>query len=613
MIHIRQFCLLLILLLGLYSEAFAQQNDSLRKRYSVLIEEPSDKLLDQRNRQFYDSLEVKSRNTAVTRLLYDLLVKGAPNSAQTTSGKAIDETKRYRPFSGRTIKSIHIDRYGVFNREGKWIERAGNSIHIETRKRVILRDLLLKEGDTVNPEQLVRNIQLLRSRRYISDAELKIIPDSIDPEHFVHIYIKTRDSWSISVDGSWRSEGRTMVAVYDENIFGTGNRLEIQNNFNRQDWSYGGTLIEYKMPNMWGSFIEGFLSAGRKFDESEFRAEFAKPLIQPTDYICGVKYNRLRNRFRDPRYPEVLTTLERRIDLWAGYSHQWKNQPFSLYGMAHYSHDNFRDRPTVTPTLNPAYHRNERILGSLGIYRENFYTANMIYGFGTREYIPTGYRIEITGGYNWGEFREDIYLGIKAYAGKFTSAGFISGGLALGGYLSPNKGEGGYRDVADADFSWFSNLLPVRECHVRQFVTLNYTHGWNRTQGHTESVEFTEKNGIRILDDRYFGIQRLALNTETVIFTPFQPWGFRFACFGFVDVGVIGRSHNLLRNDFFGSVGIGVRIRNERLIFGAIQLQFGIAFGKNGWADSEWIDLSSQDKFEQLRYLPGRPDPIPFE
>lgn len=606
--------LLLLLLWGTASssELFAQSRDSLRRKYDVVIKEPGNDSLEARNRQFYDSLEVKSRNKAVTRLLYDLLVRGAPNSGSTSTGKAIDETKRYRPYEGRTILSIRIDRYGAFNREGKWIERAGNSLHIETRERVILRDLLLEVGDTIDPEQLVRNMHLLRSRRYISDAELKVIPDSIDPEHFVHVYVKTRDSWSISVDGSWRSRGRTMVSIYDENIFGTGNRLEIQTHFNRLDWSYGGNLIQYKMPNMWGSFIEGFISAGRKGIESEFRADFSKPLLRPSDLLCGLSYNRLRKEFIDDNYPNIPTTLERRLDIWAGYSYRFRQRKTNLYAMAHYSHSNFRDRPPVRTDFNPVYHRSERILGSVGLYRENFYTANMIYGFGTREYIPTGYRMELTGGYNWGEFREDIYLGARLYAGGFTPAGFFSGGASVGGYISPIDGSG-FRDVADADFRWFSNLWPARNCHVRQFITLNYTHGWNRRTGYNENIILTPDNGIRILEGRYSGIQRVALNTETVVFTPFQPWGFRFTCFGFLDMGFIGRSHNPFKNPFYGSVGIGVRIRNERLVFGAIQLQLGIAFGNEGWAQSDWIDLTSQDQFEHMRYLPGRPEPVPFE
>ena len=58
----------------------------------------------------------------------------------------------------------------------------------------------------------------------------------------------------------------------------------------------------------------------------------------------------------------------------------------------------------------------------------------------------------------------------------------------------------------------------------------------------------------------------MILNTETVVFTPYQPLGFRIAVFGFADFGLIGYSPNIFKNDFFTSFGLGVRLRNERLV-----------------------------------------------
>jgi len=56
----------------------------------------------------------------------------------------------------------------------------------------------------------------------------------------------------------------------------------------------------------------------------------------------------------------------------------------------------------VTKTYNPAFHDTDDVLVGLGLYREKFYTTNMIYGFGTREYLATGYKAELVGGYRGG-------------------------------------------------------------------------------------------------------------------------------------------------------------------------------------------------------------------
>lgn len=68
-------------------------------------------------------------------------------------------------------------------------------------------------------------------------------------------------------------------------------------------------------------------------------------------------------------------------------------------------------RPLVAPDYNPALHDQDALLVGGGLYREKFYTANMIYGFGTREYLATGYKAEVTTGYSWGEFNDALYLG----------------------------------------------------------------------------------------------------------------------------------------------------------------------------------------------------------
>ena len=91
-----------------------------------------------------------------------------------------------------------------------------------------------------------------------------------------------------------------------------------------------------------------------------------------------------------------------------------------------------------------------------------------------------------------------------------------------------------------------------------------------------------------------------------------QRAGFRLVLFSFVDLGLIGDQSNIFRNDFFGTFGLGVRIRNERLIFNAIQLRIGFAFGKEGFMKNDIFRMSSQQRIEQTRFLPGRPEVVSY-
>ena len=118
-------------------------------------------------------------------------------------------------------------------------------------------------------------------------------PDPVDTT-CVNIAITTRDSWTISVDGGLHSEGRTTVGVYDANIFGTGNLLRINTNFNREDFSYGGNLVEYEIPNVLGSFYTADFAGGRDFYNSTLSLGLRKEFLRPTDYEIGLTYGDIR-------------------------------------------------------------------------------------------------------------------------------------------------------------------------------------------------------------------------------------------------------------------------------------------------------------------------------
>ena len=215
-------------------------------------------------------------------------------------------------------------------------------------------------------------------------------------------------------------------------------------------------------------------------------------------------------------------------------------------------------------------------------------------------------------GYSWGEFDEGLYFGAGLKAGGFCSLGYIMGGFSLGSSIDRASGRWS-RSAVDVDLRWFSPLFIMGRSRVRQFLMLNYTQGWNRDTGNDESIRFTRRNGLQALKEHVIGTNRTVLNTETVFFTPWQPLGFRIAFFGFADFGLIGRSPNAFRNDFFASLGGGIRIRNERLIFRTVLSRLGLAFGKGGLVDSEYFRLSSYTRLEQYRYRPQRPEMVAFE
>ncbi|MBE6181356.1 MAG: hypothetical protein E7148_01495 [Rikenellaceae bacterium] len=609
--------ILLWALLAYFSVAFAQQVGSLTppvKNRGEKIQklQNSDTLethVTERNRRLYDSIQSKSTRRTVPRLLYKTFFR-LPKRDTTASGRVLDETKALKRYEGKIIGDIRIVRNQIFQNDSNWLERVGNKLHTLTRERIIRRDLLFHSGEEVDPELIVRTQQLLRSRPYISDTDIIITPDSLDST-MVNIVLQTRDSWTISIDAALRSRSRTMAGLSDGNIFGLGHRLGIMTYFDRSNFSYGGNHISYEIPNLMGSFYSASIEVGRNFEERTMQVNIGKEFLKPTDYELGVTYGNNRSEYYMREEDTIRIARVRTFNAWAGVSRYIRSINSSIFVTGHYHNAYFIERPTIAPDLNPAMHNGHQLLGGIGLYREKFLSVNMVYGYGLREYLPTGYKAEVVSGYSWGEFDDALYLGLSYRTGNYYSIGYLMGGFTLGSYISHYNGMWSHSAI-DIDLQWFSNLFILRRNRIRQFLSLNYTQGWNRERGNNESIIFTHPNGPQALNEHVTGTNRMVLNSETVFFTPFQPWGFRFAFFGFADFGLLGYSPNIFKNNFFATLGGGLRIKNERLIFSTIQIRVGIAFGKGGLVGCDYFQLSSSTRLEQFRYRPTRPEVVNF-
>ncbi len=277
---------------------YLKRRDSLRRNDSLRRQ------AEQRNQRLYDSIRSKTTRRAVPRLLYRMLFVN-PVLDTTANGRVLDESRQFERYSGRRIGEVVIAQDPVFTPDGNWLERTGNKLHVMTRERVLRRDLLFEPGDTIAPELLVRNLQLLRSRAYISDATMELTPDSLLDSTRVVVTLRSRDSWTISADAALHGEGRTMIGLSDANIFGSGNRLSVATNFSRNDFGYGGNVVSYDIPNFLGSFYKANFSAGRDFYNSELRIGVGKG-VHPAD--------RLRTGHRlQQRQGEVLSGRPRHL------------------------------------------------------------------------------------------------------------------------------------------------------------------------------------------------------------------------------------------------------------------------------------------------------------
>lgn len=589
------------------------------KSQSTHITSPIDSMAaapSERTTLFYDSLESRSNRRGFTRFLYKSIFLPVGIGVDTVrNGKVVDEVGILRRFNGKIISEIVLIRDDVFPDKSNWIRAFVNGMHVRTLPGTITRDLLFRPGDIFDASDAVTSNQIIQERSYIAESRLSVALDPADTTQVI-ITVHTRDNWTIGLDGEIRRERReATVYLFDDNFLGIGNRYGVRTNFNYTDRTYGGNIFDFINPNFLGTFYDVSLKIGRNFYDSFFDASLNKAFILPNDYLAGVSYtnNKLgMYKIFEPHEKIFGKVRSTTFDTWGGVSQHIKSLHSSIYSTWRYGTARFSIRPDNTNAVtNPAFHNFDELLAGVGIYRERLYLSSMIYGYGFQEYIASGQRFELTGGYSWQEFGNYWYGGLTLSKGGFISGfGYLRGDATIGSYID---GDRLWRSAMDLQCRWFSNLLNARRTHLRQFITLTYTQGWNQGTGAGSLIIFDKK--IRpVTFNRYAaGSSRLLMNTETVVFTPLEPLGFRIAMFGFLDTGFIGMNNNPFRNDFFGTFGLGIRLKNDRLVFNAIQLRLGFAFGKGGLLKNQFINLSIEQRIHRDRFIPQRVQTVDYQ
>ncbi|MFQ5677121.1 MAG: POTRA domain-containing protein, partial [bacterium] len=128
----------------------------------------------------------------------------------------------------KTIRNIDIERQDVFpviTRKPHFLYDWANHLHVVTRERVILRELLFQKGDVYDAELLEESERNLRSLSYLGEVEISVKNEEKDS---VDIQVTTQDQWSTLVSYFLESSsGRTVFGggLDEFNFIGFGKRV----------------------------------------------------------------------------------------------------------------------------------------------------------------------------------------------------------------------------------------------------------------------------------------------------------------------------------------------------------------------------------------------------
>ncbi len=566
--------------------------------------------IDEKSEDFYRKINLGGKK--FSNLLFRSLFITEDSTLYRQPKKEIFVDEDYwKEFNGKIIEEITITPLNVFPGADSLMtgfQKLANKTHVTTRQNTIRRHLLFRVGDVFDAHRVAATQSYLRELDLFSNVTIIVTPAYYSSNH-VDINIITNDKWSLGIDVSTPRINRLYTEFYDNNLLGHGISVQFRTCFHTQGAIYAGNQIGIDIPNLYGSFTDFNFVAGRSYDRYIIGSETNKNIITAGSWGGGISGKSERWDYDFLTSDSTHTISNSTASAWVGKSFRLKNNN-ALFIALSGEYTKFHLRPEVNQDYNSMFHNRKIGLVSVGLYNEKFYTGRYIYGYGRTEDVPYGYNLTLTSGYLSCEFDNRFYIGSSATMSYPTPIGHLHLAAEFGTRFNSRQM---CQTNMNLGFNWFSTLFSIGRASVgRQFLSCWLTMGFNRSEGEGEHIGFTYDYSPRDLSRRnLFGTKRLLVKSETVLFSSLHTYGFQFAFFSFADAAWLGDGA-IFRNDFFSSVGLGIRIKNERLIFRTIQLRIAIPFYKNGIYRGHYIHLSQEPKLKSPHLRPSAPQILPF-
>ena len=588
--------------------------------YQAFTQTPGSSIPDSKDKNtgFLDSLKVKASKNRLTKKLYDYVIV-TPDTIIKNRITGTSEAN-FIDYSGKRIRNIEVRRLNVFgvnmnnpeSGNSRKIDNLLNKTHINTAEKIIRKNLLFSTGDKISPLLLSDNERILRQLPYIDDARIIIVPISNEEADIV---VLTKDVYSLGGSYTYQGLKKGSVSVFEKNILGFGHELGIDIPFDIEAQHTPGFGAHYTIDNLLKSFVNLNLFFLNGLDEKTYGFSFDRRFVSSTTkYAFGIS---VRQRYTTTD----LDTLPVPEPLKFNLQDYWFSRAFLIdkEGISRiiiggrYTNNNVYDRPFILPDSYYDFTKYRLYLASVAFSIQKYYKTNLIYGYGRTEDIPYGGLIRFTVGKERNEFngfRERTYMGAEIAVGKSSnSIGYFYTSAGLATYLNGKQSRKGLFTLKT---NYFSNLFSVGNTKMRNFVNFEYTRGFDRNSD--EFLCFESKNGFSgFKNDSTKGTQRLSLSLESVLFSPVNYYGFRFAFFGFADISFLsGSNEQVVNGSILSGLGIGIRIRNDNLVFNTFQLRLGFFPYQPSYSSINHVTVSGEQLLRPNNFDPGPPSIVPY-
>lgn len=641
--------IIVLLVLGFGAKCFGQDKKVVRDstiQYNTVKDS-----IAQDSLNMYKNIKNYSQRSKVTKILHKWIFRRKKHKSH---NKKPQDLPDYGPYAGKIVRNIIIESKDPFGhsvidsttKPRNWLERAGNTIHVKSKRMAIQKFLLFKKNQQLDTLLIQETARLLRNQNYI--REVRIVPRSTEHStDSIDLVVKVLDSWSLLPKVSL-SSSHSRFGLQERNFIGMGHRVNLKYSKRFSDGNTGFESV-YKIPNIKNSFVDFTGKYSRDFDHFydkflSVQREFYSPL---TRWAGGAF---VQERYLERPFPKDSLAFTDQ-DFKYLYQDYWGGRAFTLFeGNSKEERTtnlilslrtfflNYKESPSIEyDSIN--YFSNERFyLARIGVASRQYVRDHYIFRDGETEDVPVGTVYSITSGVQRKNHQNRLYLGFRVAYGNYYNWGFLSGDFEMGSFF---KGPHTEQTTISFQANYFSPLLPLGGgWKMRQFVKPQLVIGLNRLNSVADRLGLNEnpyfkgvnsseyvnygnkhkyinyRNGsIRGFGSPANGTRKYVLDLQTQFYSPWKLLGFRLNPFLHVSLDMLADSGNSYgSNKMYSSFGLGLIIRNDYLVLDSFQLSLAY-FPSMPGEGSSIIKTNSfkNDDFGFQDFRVGEPHPVIYE
>lgn len=539
--------------------------------------------------KMYRSIEKYSKKRKFTKFIHKLIFE--PIAKQKIKKNSFHKIKKkgYSKFEGKIIRQIKITTLDPFGfseidstlKPKTFFPKAGNSLHLKTKKIAILNLLLIKKSTPLDSLLVKESERLIRNQRYIRSVAITTELTSQDSDS-VDVYVRVLDSWSLIPDLS-SSTSKSKFHLTEKNFFGIGH--EFSNSYTKSlTSSQNGYKISYAIPTILNTFVSMKVNYEIDLDGNYSKyINIERPFYTPyARWGAGIYIDQQLSRSITIDSNQVTTIQNFKYnsqDYWAGHSYQiFKgnseyNRATNFITSARYYNKSYIEKPDVSNDSLGIYSNEKLYLIGLGVSSRKYTQDKFIFNFNVVEDVASGFVYNITSGYQKKNNIYRFYSGAKIAMGSYFEFGYLSGNIEYGAFY---KAGNTLQNTASLKLIYFTNLLETKTWKIRQFIKPQLIIGNNRINSDSDRLNLNGDFGIQGFNsESLLGTKKILINFQTQGYSPWRIIGFRLNPYFSYTMGMLGQKDiDFKRSKVYSQIGVGIIISNDYLVFNSFQFSF---------------------------------------